>query len=99
MTPQWYECWCADGRIARDNEWPFVDSFEDVATHDIERSSRGGHHALGQKDYVIGEAGDEVQLVTHDENGSTAARQSGQKLEASHLVGDVEEGGGFIEDE
>ena len=48
---------------------------------------------------MIGEAGDEVQLMAHGQDGPSLPGEIGQQLERGHLVGDVEERRRLVEHE
>jgi hypothetical protein len=64
-----------DGRIPRDNNRPAVDRLEAVRSHHLGRRAARSHSPFGQKHDRIGEAGDEIQLVAHEENGHSGSRQ------------------------
>jgi len=50
-----------------------------------------------EQNELVGKAGDEVELVTDQEHRFPSARQSVKQLEDGHLVSDIEEGGGLVE--
>src|SRR5512146_204751 len=89
-SAQRYERWRADERIVSDDERPIVDALEGLGLHDFIGAARGDDGALTQQHQCGGESRDEVELVTHEYHGPSAARETVEQLEHPHLVRDVE---------
>src|SRR5436190_1731918 len=87
----------ADGRIVRDDERPVVERFEQARLHDVGRGAFSRDATAMQQHHVVGEACDEVELMTHEQYRHAVRGKATQQLEDGHLVSDVEEGRRLVE--
>src|SRR5688500_15867671 len=85
------ERWRANGRIAGHDDRPLIDSFENVAAHDVAGRAHGDYRAVVQQHHRCGEAGDEIELMTDEQYGVAIPGERIEQLEHRHLVRDVEE--------
>jgi len=86
-------------RIAADDERPLVNFLEQRGLHYILRTSRGGHATAMQKHYARRKTSDEIQLVTDEQHRDSILRQRMNELEQGHLVREIEERRGLVENQ
>src|SRR6266550_7269486 len=93
------QCRCTRGRIARDDERPVVNAFENRSAHHFTRRSCCGDLAAIQQNNRARKTREKIELVTHNENSEAIACQRVEQLEQGHLVRHVEKRRGLIENE
>src|SRR5699024_5549663 len=89
--------WGTGARVGHDVAGQTEDLTDEVTGDDLVRGTVGHHPAFVHHDQACGEPGGLCEVVQHGDDGAPAPVQPPEELQQVVLVGDVEVGGGLVQ--